>query len=119
MIATKQLYGASPINRVRRDRATITAIDAAILETVTADHPMTLRGLFYRLVSAGVIAKEEREYKNVGRYLLALRRRGDLPYGWIADSTRWQLRSTSPQAHTLTHTGDRATAPTPGRSSCV
>ncbi|MBA3276697.1 MAG: hypothetical protein H0T72_12975 [Chloroflexia bacterium] len=33
---------------------------------------MTLRGLFYRLVSEGVIGKEEHEYKNVGRYLLAI-----------------------------------------------
>ncbi len=89
---TPQVYGASPVKRQRRDRTAIAAIETAILEIVAGDHPMTLRGLFYRLVSAGVIGKDEREYKNVGRYLLALRRRGDLPYGWIADSTRWQRR---------------------------
>lgn len=95
MIA-EQVYGASPIKRIRRDRATIAGIETAIHRIVQADNPMTLRGLFYRLVSEGIIGKEEREYKNVGRYLLAMRRRGDLPYDWIADSTRWQRK---PRTH--------------------
>lgn len=87
-----QIYGASPITRHRRTREEIAGIEHLILGIVAADHPMTLRGLFYRLVAAGVIAKAEREYKNVGRYLLALRRRRDLPSAWIADSTRWQRK---------------------------
>lgn len=87
-----RVYGASPIQRHRRTREEIAAIETAILDIVGADHPMTLRGLFYRLVAAGAINKAEREYKTVGRYLLNLRRRGDLPYPWIADSTRWQRK---------------------------
>jgi len=88
----KRVYGARPIKRNRRDRAAIAAIEQAIYRIVATDHPMTLRGLFYRLVSEGEIGKEASEYKNVGRYLLAMRRRGDLPYHWIADSTRWQRK---------------------------
>lgn len=95
MIA-EQVYGARSVKRNRRDQATIADIETAIVRIVANDNPMTLRGLFYRLVSAGEIAKDEREYKNVGRYLLAMRRRGDLPYHWIADSTRWQRK---PQTH--------------------
>lgn len=85
------MYGASPTKR-RRTNAELDRIYDAIGEIVAADHPMTLRGLFYRLVSEGVIAKEEREYKNVGRYLLKLRREGRLPYRWIADNTRWMRK---------------------------
>lgn len=56
---------------------------------------MTLRGLFYRLVSAGVIPKLESEYKAVGSYLLKLRRSGRVPYSSIADSTRWMRKGRS------------------------
>ncbi len=86
------VYGARPIKRHRRTRGDIYGIERAIYRIVAADNPMTLRGLFYRLVSEGVIGKHESEYKNVGRYLLAMRRRGELPYHWIADSTRWQRK---------------------------
>lgn len=89
---SKEVYGARPIKRHRRTRGDIYGIEQAIYRIVQADNPMTLRGLFYRLVSEGVIGKEEHEYKNVGRYLLAMRRRGELPYHWIADSTRWQRK---------------------------
>jgi hypothetical protein len=54
---------------------------------------MTVRQVFYRLVSAGVIAKTENEYKNtVGRLLTEMRLTGDIPYGWIADNTRWMRK---------------------------
>jgi hypothetical protein len=49
-----------------------------------------VRQTFYRAVSTGLVAKSERAYKGViVRLLTAMRRRGDLPYSWIADSTRW------------------------------
>jgi hypothetical protein len=63
-----------------------------MVRIVAADHPMTLRGLFYRLVSEGLIPKTENEYEKVGRYLLKLRRDGAIPYRWIADSTRWMRK---------------------------
>ena len=51
---------------------------------------MTVRGVFYRLVSAGLIGKNEREYNaTVVRLLLAMRRDGSIPYPWVADGTRW------------------------------
>lgn len=86
------LYRPSPVKRIRRTDGEIEIIKTAIIEIVEEDHPMTLRGLFYRLVSAGVIPKQENEYKNVGRYLLQLRREHRLPYDRIADNTRWMRR---------------------------
>ena len=54
---------------------------------------MTCRQIFYRLVSSGVIEKTEAEYKaTVVRLLGAMRREGDISFGWIADSTRWMRK---------------------------
>ena len=57
------------------------------------DRPMTVRQVFYRLVGLGRVAKTETEYKHtVVRLLTEMRRSGEVPYGWIADSTRWMRR---------------------------
>jgi hypothetical protein len=54
---------------------------------------MTVRQVFYRAVSAGLVAKTEAEYRTtVGRLLVDMRRAGELPYGWIADNTRWMRK---------------------------
>ena len=88
---TASVYAASRTPH-RRSTAELNTIYAAMMRIVAADHPMTLRGLFYRLVSEGLIAKAENEYEKVGRYLLKLRRSGAIPYSWIADSTRWMRK---------------------------
>lgn len=82
---------ASRIKR-RRSTAELETIYTAIYRIAEADHPMTLRGLFYRLVAEGLIPKAENEYEKVGRYLLKLRREGRVPYQWIADNTRWMRK---------------------------
>jgi hypothetical protein len=50
---------------------------------------MTVRQLYYALVSAGAIPKTEQAYKRVCYHILQMRRRGVLPYAWVADNTRW------------------------------
>jgi hypothetical protein len=58
---------------------------------------MTVRQLFYRLVSEGTIAKTEAEYKGtVCRLTAVMRRAGEIPYGWIAENTRWMRK---PRTH--------------------
>ncbi len=65
----------------------------AIFSIVEEQQPMTVRQVFYRLVVANKIEKTEREYKGtVCRLLADMRRRGDLPYHWIADNTRWMRK---------------------------
>jgi len=60
------------------------------------DNPMTVRQVFYQLVSRGVIAKTEAEYKQtVVRLLTTMRRAGELPFGWISDNTRWMRKPRS------------------------
>ena len=91
-----QLMSLAPQKRNRRTKADISTIETAIVEALQADHPMTVRQLFYQLVSTGVVVKTERAYKGlVGRLCVRLRRAGVLPYDWLADSTRWMRKPTS------------------------
>jgi hypothetical protein len=71
-------------------------VRAALYRVVASEHPATVRQVFYRLVSDGVIAKTEGEYKQtVVRLLAAMRREGVIPFEWIADNTRWMRKSQS------------------------
>jgi hypothetical protein len=92
---TASVYGASPVKRRRRTNAELTFVDEAIVEAIRADHPVTLRGVYYRVVSAGAVDKTETGYQLVGRQLLKLRRNGSVPYSWITDGTRWVTRPTT------------------------
>jgi hypothetical protein len=82
-------YGSSTVKRQRSTRAALAALDDAIAEAVATEHPVTLRGVFYRVVSMGAVEKTENGYRLVGRQLLKLRRAGTIRYDWITDGTRW------------------------------
>ena len=84
------VYESSPIKRSRRTKSDVFSLRQAIYNVVSEDRPMTVRQVFYRLVSAGLIDKTEAAYKMVVRLLGVMRREGQLPFSWIADSTRWQ-----------------------------
>lgn len=88
------VYRPSTVRR-RRTRAQLAEVDAAILTVLVDEHPATLRGVFYRVVSAGAVEKSEAGYRLVGRQVLALRRSGRLPYSWITDGTRWIVKPRS------------------------
>lgn len=52
-----------------------------------------MRGVFYRAVSRGLVAKTEREYKNtVARKLAEMRESNELPWRWIVDNSRWSRK---------------------------
>jgi hypothetical protein len=87
-------YGTNTLNghRYRRTNAELAQIDAAILEIAEAEEPVTVRGLFYRVMSRGLVEKTEKGYAVVQRQTLKLRRAGVLPYGWITDGTRLRLK---------------------------
>ena len=50
---TAAVYGTSALNgrRYRRTKAELAEIDAAIYEIAEAEEPVTVRGLFYRVMS--------------------------------------------------------------------
>jgi hypothetical protein len=71
-------------------------IRAAITEILGEIQPATVRQVYYQLVGRGVIAKTEAEYKStVVRLLTAMRRAKEIPFGWIADNTRWMRKPPS------------------------
>lgn len=90
---------SSTVKRLRRSQTELVAIDDAIVTAVTTEHPVTLRGVYYRVVSAGAVEKTEAGYRLVGRQLLKLRRDGTVPYSSITDGTRW---ITKPRSYTGT-----------------
>ena len=92
-LAAPAVYAASPVKRDRRTKAEIATIRATIERVLRRYQPMTVRQVFYQLVSIGALEKTEQEYKGtVCRLLAEMRRDGQIPYGWIADSTRWQRK---------------------------
>lgn len=71
-------------------------IRETIRRALAEDNPMTVRQVFYRLVSRSAIAKTEQEYKGtVIRLLGEMRRAKEIPFGWIADNTRWMRKPKS------------------------
>jgi hypothetical protein len=90
---TEPSYGPSPTKSRRRSKAAIQAIRDAIYQILTDYAPMTVRQMFYQLVTRGIIGKTEAEYKStVCRLLVEMRRDGTIPYTWIADNTRWMRK---------------------------
>ncbi len=58
--------------------------------------PITLRGLFYRVVSVGYFpSTDHKYYSKLGRLLCTLRRSGLIPYEWIVDNLRSTLKASS------------------------
>jgi hypothetical protein len=98
--ATKAVYRSSPIKhtngngrRHRRSFADIQSLRVTLYNLLWEENPMTVRQVFYRLVSLGVIKKDEKEYKStVCRLLSLMRREGQIPFEWIADNTRWMRK---------------------------
>lgn len=71
------------------------AIRAALYAELAGSHPQTIRQVYYALTVKGVVEKTEPQYRTVCRLLADMRRSGDIPYGWIADATRWMRRPTT------------------------
>jgi len=53
-----------------------------------AENPMTLRQLFYRLVSVQAIENSKADYQRLSRILTDAREREEIPYEWIVDRSR-------------------------------
>lgn len=86
-------YQSSLTKRNRRGKSAIETLCTAMYDILAEENPMTVRQVFYRMVSAGQIGKTENEYKNtVVRLLGDMRRNRQIPPGWIADNTRWMRK---------------------------
>jgi len=85
---------------------TLIAAARTILE---AEHPMTVRQLFYRLVSARVIDNSRGDYQRVSKAMTLARTQGSVDYDMIVDRSRTSYRSTDwKNLGQLTETMERA-----------
>jgi hypothetical protein len=83
------VYEACPIKRNRRSKAEIEQVKAGIVAVLKADHPMTVRQVFYQLVVRNVVEKTEEQYQGtVIRLLTDMRMDGAIPFAWIVDESR-------------------------------
>lgn len=64
-------------------------------EILTAEKPMTLRQLYYRCLSAGLLTNAQKEYKRLGAVMTRLREDGHVPLTWIVDHVRATLKPSS------------------------
>lgn len=89
------VYRTSAVKRARRTKSELATLDAAIVTAVQTETPVTVRGVFYRVVSSGDVEKSEKGYGAVQRRLLHLRRNRIVPYSSITDGTRLRLKPDS------------------------
>jgi len=88
-------YRSSPLRRPRPTRVEQLLLDDAIVHAVSSETPVSVWGVFYRVMSAGAVEKTEKGYSAVQRRLLHLRRCGLVPYSSITDGTRMRLKPSS------------------------
>ncbi len=89
-------YRTSPLQRRKRPTyGEMALLDAAIITAVSTETPITVRGVYYRVVSVGAVEKTEKGYGAVQRRLLHLRRTGLVPYGTITDGSRLRRKPNS------------------------
>ncbi len=76
-------------------RAKNKTLAAKAVEILAAERPMTLRQLFYRLISAGAMANSQPQYKRIGCIMTRLREANHVPLDWIVDHVRATLKPSS------------------------
>ena len=64
------------------------ALAFAAAQIALEQQPLTLRGLHYQIVSAGVYANTDESYKRLTRLMATLREGGSVPFSWLVDNTR-------------------------------
>jgi hypothetical protein len=89
---TAAAYEASRIKRRRATRAEVEERRASLWRITKQSAPATVRQIYYLATVAGLVPKTENGYDIVQTDLTVMRKNGDLPYRWLADSTRLQRK---------------------------
>ena len=82
------VYQTSPIKRTRATKAEVEERRDALFWIIHAGRPMTVRQVFYQATVRGLVEKAESGYGKVHTDLTVMRRTGQLPYDWLAETTR-------------------------------
>jgi len=70
-----------------------TRLIASAAQVLSEEHPMTIRQLFYRLVSAGVTENCLGDYQRISRVMTKAREDSRVPFEWIVDRSRASYHS--------------------------
>lgn len=65
------------------------------VEILKTERPMTLRQLFYRMISCGAMQNNAKQYARLGRITTRLRESETVPLTWIVDHVRTTLKPNS------------------------
>lgn len=71
------------------------ALALAAIEQLKAERPMTLRQLFYRLISVRELSNKAAEYQRLGSLMSRIREANIVPRNWLVDHTRSTLKPSS------------------------
>jgi hypothetical protein len=85
------VYRAGTLKRNRRTKAQLAQLDQQIINVLAADHPQSVRHVFYRLTDPRLpepVEKSDLGYRHVQERCVKLRRSGRIPYEWFADLSR-------------------------------
>ena len=78
--------------RIRRTKDEIKTLLEASLKILDAeDYRISVRHLYYRLFSLGMIENNKKSYNNLCHHLKVWRRKGKIDYNVFSDNTRWKL----------------------------
>jgi hypothetical protein len=91
MTSPSLIYPAGQIKRRRRTKAQVEQLNEQIVGVLRADHPQSIRHIFYRMTDPRLpepVEKTDAGYEQVQARLVKLRRDGVIPYDWIADMSR-------------------------------
>lgn len=71
------------------------ALAELAIDVLHNEHPMTLRQLYYRLVSSGALKNRQAEYVRLGTLMTRVREADNVPRNWIVDHVRATLKPSS------------------------
>src|SRR5215213_10269705 len=87
----EELFGARTISvggRGRRTKDEMDYIRFHLYLLTAQENPATVRSIYYRAVSKGLVPKTESGYRTVQQQLLRMRRNRLLPWAWITNTSR-------------------------------
>lgn len=77
--------------RSRLTNVQLAELEVAIIAELEAEHPQTVRHVYYRLCHLDAVGKTDSGYRRIQRLVLKLRKNGRLPYRWVSDGTRYRI----------------------------
>ena len=76
------------MRKQRRTQEEMETLRSAIYAVAEADRPVSIRHIFYRMVTQNLVEKTNKGYQQLQKATVDMRDDGALPYAWIEDSSR-------------------------------